>query len=252
MLGFAGYFVALDRAPNAAATVVYYTYPVVVLLISAALWKRPLRRTEVLVCSMIVAGVALCVGPLALSGDVMVALLPAFAAPVGWAIFLIVLSGPVGAMPTLPKMFAGSCGGAIALFPIAIWRTGGALMPLTAPALSAMALLTLCTLAIPGILVSWGAARAGDRATAMIGSLEFVVALGVSWILTGASLDRLQLVGIAGIVLAAAVGSRTANGETVLNSTDGGGAHNASDDREEVPLLAGVCDRSVGRAAACS
>lgn len=208
MLGFTGYFVALDRAPVAAATVVYYTYPAVVLVLSAALWKQRLRTRDLAVCAMVVGGVALSVGPTALSTDLAVALLPALAAPLGWAIYLLVLSGPAAAMPTLPKVFAGSCGGTAALLPLAVWRTGGDMMPVTTPAITSIGLLTLCTLAIPALLVTWGAPRTGERATAMIGSVEFIVALTLSWLLTGAELGSAQLVGVAFVVLAATLGGR--------------------------------------------
>jgi drug/metabolite transporter (DMT)-like permease len=170
MIGFAGYFVALDRAPVAAATVVYYTYPIVVLVLSAVIWRRRLQVWEVAVCAAVLLGVVLAVGPIGMSSALVVALAPAVAAPVGWAVYLLVLSGPAAAMPTLPKVFAGSCGGVAVLLPTAMWHTGGRLLPMHSDAIVSMGLLTLCTLAIPAVLVTWGAARAGERATAMIGS----------------------------------------------------------------------------------
>lgn len=195
MLGFAGYYVALDRAPIAAVTVVYYTYPLMVLALSTVVWKRRTQRREVLAASAVVIGVLVCVGPAALDRSVMLALLPAFAAPVGWGAFLMVLSGPAAAMPTAPKMLAGSVGGVAALLPLTLATSGASLMPATTSAVTAVALLTLCTLAIPAVLVTWGAPGAGEQATAMIGSLEFVVALGVSWTLMGAAAGPLQAAG---------------------------------------------------------
>lgn len=208
MLGFAGFFVALDRAPIAAATVVYYTYPVVVLVLSSLVWKRSLHLWEGQVCAAALFGVLLSVGPIGMSSETLIALAPAFAAPIGWAIYLLVLSGPAAAMPTLPKVFAGSCGGTVALLPLAIWRTGGQMMPLTSSAIIAVGLLTLFTLAIPALLVTWGAPHAGDRATAMIGSVEFVVALGVGWLLMGNDVGLAQLVGITLVVAAAIAAAR--------------------------------------------
>lgn len=214
MLGFAGYFVALDRAPVAAATVVYYTYPLVTLALSALVWKRGVQRRDVIAASAIVTGVVLCVGPGALDRSTLVALLPAFAAPVGWGLFLLVLSGPAAAMPTAPKMFAGALGGVTVLVPLTLLTTGPRLMPMTGAAALAVGLLALCTLAIPAALVTWGAPGAGDQATAMVGSLEFVIALAVSWTLMGATASPLQAAGALLICAAAAAVARRPKGST--------------------------------------
>lgn len=208
MLGFAGFFVALDRAPVAAATVVYYTYPVVVLVLSSIVWRRRMLVWEATMCAAVIIGVAFAVGPISMSGALIVALAPACAAPIGWGLYLLVLSGPAAAMPTLPKVFAGSCGGAVALLPIVLLTSGWHIVPLTSGAITSLALLTACTFAIPAVLVSWGAARAGERATAMIGSAEFAVAVGVGWLFLGDDLNRLQMVGIALVLAAALVASR--------------------------------------------
>ena len=208
MLGFAGFFIALDRAPVAAATVVYYTYPVVVLALSAIMWRRRMHVWEAAMCAAVIVGVALAVGPISMSGALIVALAPAFAAPVGWGVYLLVLSGPAAAMPTLPKVFAGSCGGAAVLLPIVLVTSGWQIVPATSGAITSLALLTACTFAIPAVLVSWGAARSGERATAMIGSAEFAVAVVIGWVFLGDDLSRLQVAGIALVLGAAVVAAR--------------------------------------------
>lgn len=215
MLGFTGFFIALDRAPVAAATVVYYTYPVVVLGLSTVVWRRRLQRWEALACIGVLGGVTLAVGPIAMSGAMLIALAPAFLAPIGWAIYLLVLSGPAAAMPTLPKVFAGSVGGVAALLPVVIWDTGIHLMPATSDAATSMAMLTGCTLAIPAVLVTWGSARSGERATAMIGSLEFVVAIALGWLLLGDQLTTTQLCGV--LLVLASAGSATRRAATDPN-----------------------------------
>lgn len=208
MIGFAGFFVALDRAPVAAATVVYYTYPVVVLALSVAVWRRRLQTWEVIACVGVITGVLLAVGPIGISSALIIALAPAFLAPVGWAVYLLILSGPAAAMPTLPKVFVGAVGGVITLFPLVMWQTGGRLMPLDSSAIWSMAFLTLCTLAIPAVLVTWGSALAGERATAMIGSGEFVVAVALGWLLLGQQLTTIQLCGVLLVLVSAGSSAR--------------------------------------------
>jgi len=204
MLGFAGFFIALAHAPVAPVTVVYYSYPIVVVVFSAALHHRRIHVWEVALAGVLLLGVIVAVGPIGLTGSMLIALAPACAAPVGWGIYLLVLSGPTAAMPTLPKMLAGSIGGVAALSPLVLWRTGTHVMPLNGAAIGAISVLTLCTLAIPAVLVTWGAPRAGDRTTAMVGSIEFGIAIGVGWLLMGARLEFGQLVGIC-LVLGAAL-----------------------------------------------
>lgn len=214
MLGFAGFFVALDRAPVAAATVVYYTYPVVVLVLSSIVWRRRMQVWEIAMCAAVIIGVAFAVGPISMSGALILALAPAFAAPIGWGVYLLVLSGPAAAMPTLPKVFAGTCGGSVVLLPIVLVTSGWHIVPLTSGAITSLALLTACTFAIPAVLVSWGAARAGERASAMIGSAEFAVAVVIGWLFLGDDLNRLQMAGIALVLAAAAVAARRNAGAT--------------------------------------
>lgn len=204
ILGFAGYFVALDQAPVAAATVVYYTYPSIVLVLTAVVWGRRLRFWEIAVCALVLVGVVLAVGPIGISSSLLVALAPAVAAPVGWAVYLVVLGGPAARMPTLPKVFASSCGGVVTLAPYAVWETRGHLLPVTPGALAAMGLLTLCTLAIPAVLVTWGAAQVGERTTATIGSMELAVAVVVGWAFLGGRLSPVQTGGVL-LVLASAL-----------------------------------------------
>lgn len=219
MIGFTGFFIALDRAPVAAATVVYYTYPVVVLGLSTVIWRRRLHRWEVLACAGVLIGVMLTVGPIGMSGAILIALAPAFLAPIGWAVYLLVLSGPGAAMPTMPKVFAGSVGGVAALLPVTLWDTGTRLMPLTTEAAVSMTLLTGCTLAIPAVLVTWGSARSGERATAMIGSLEFVVAVALGWLLLGDQLTAIQLFGVALVVMSAGSAARRATPDSIPQPT---------------------------------
>jgi drug/metabolite transporter (DMT)-like permease len=204
MLGFAGFYVALDRAPVAAATVVYYTYPVVVLVLSSIVWRRRMHAWEAVVCTAVLIGVALAVGPISMSGALLVALAPACAAPIGWGVYLLVLSGPAADMPTLPKVFAGAVGGVAVLLPLTLLTQGWRVLPATSEAITSVAMLTACTLAIPALLVTWGAARSGERATAMLGSVEFVVAVVVGWLFLGDQLTGLQILGV-GLVLCAAL-----------------------------------------------
>ena len=83
-------------------------------------------------------------------------------------------------------------------------------MPMTSEAITSIGLLTLCTLAIPALLIMWGAPRSGERATAMIGSMEFAVAVAVGWLFMNTSLNSLQVFGVMLVLAAAVVGSLTA------------------------------------------
>jgi drug/metabolite transporter (DMT)-like permease len=76
-------------------------------------------------------------------------------------------------------------------------------MPLTGDAVTSMGLLTLCTLAVPGLLVTWGASRSDERATARVGRLQFVVAVSAGWLFVDDRLSSTQISGVALVLVAA-------------------------------------------------
>ena len=194
--GITGFYAALNQAPIAAVTVVYYTYPVVVVVLAALIGKRRLLKWEVASGVGVLAGVVLAVGPVSLSIGLLLSLAPAFAAPLGWSVLLLVLCGPAASMPTRPKVFAAACGGAAVLLPLAMWQTDAKLMPATSDAVISIGLLSVVGLAIPSLLMTWGASRTSEQTTAIVGSFEFVVAVAAGWLLLGGGLKPTQIIGV--------------------------------------------------------
>ena len=198
-IGFTLFLVGVTIDPFV-ATVVYYTYPLVVIAGGWLSGDRP-ALPDFVRAAAIVIGVGMCVGPSAYSAGSMRAALFAAAAPLTWAVFLTMLSGRLATVPALPKLFSGAAGGAVALLPAAL--VAGA-VPSSEAAWHSIGLLALCSGAVPGILVTWGAPMVGAPSTAFIGSFEFLVALTVGWASQRTAVPPMQAIG-AGIILAAAL-----------------------------------------------
>lgn len=196
-LGLVAFYACLDRVPLAVATVVYYTYPLFVLALSAVVLNRAPRGRDWTMGALILAGVGAGVGPAAVGSGAIGALGLALAAPVAWSIYLLLLAGPLAKMPTLPKLLSGSGGGTLVLLPLSLGADGLALMPPTWGAAVAVTSLAVCSMAIPALLVVWGAARVGERTTALAGSLEFVVAMAAGWLFLGGAITPWQVAGVA-------------------------------------------------------
>jgi len=206
-LGAVGYTMftrALATGAVSAATVVYYTFPLFAILFGAAARRRPVRLREVLLGAMIVAGVVLSVGSGGIDATQRTAVLLAFAAPVAWAAFIVILSGPAAAMPSTHKLFSGCVGGFVAGIPIVIATNGVELMPATGEALAWVALMALFCLTIPALLFNHGASIVGETVTSVVGGVEFVIAAGLGWMLLGEPVGAGQIAG-AGLILTAAL-----------------------------------------------
>lgn len=209
VLGFTAFLVALERSPMA-STVVYYTYPAVVVVFTAIIARRRPSNRDCVLVSLILVGVLVCIGPAGLGVGAVSTLAIAAAAPLGWAGFMLLLSGPLASMPTVPKLFAASCGGVLVLAPFAI-ASGVSSLTLESNAVSAVLVLAVCSNAIPAALITWSAPIVGARMTAMVGSVEFVVAIVAGWLFLHGNLGAMQLLGALIVLGAAAAAGVTAS-----------------------------------------
>lgn len=203
MAGFAAFYIALDRGPATTATVIYYSYPAVVLAFSALVLRHRVTRGDWALAAAIAAGVVLCIGAPSAAGTDVGSIVLALSAPLGWGVFLVLLAGPLAAMPTAPKMLSATVGGLCVLTPLTLASVGPALVPMTGDALGAVVVLSVCSLGVPALLVTWGAPLVGGRTTALVGGLEFVVALVAGWILLHQQMTLAAALGAALVLVAA-------------------------------------------------
>lgn len=203
-VGFTTFYRALEQTPVAAATLVYYTYPAFALALGWMFFHVRFRARDAAAVFLVTCGAAAALGPTSLDRDALLVLGISFLAPLSWGLFLLLLSGRLAPMPIGPKMLASFAGGGIVMVPLTLWHQGTEVIPPNGQAVVAIIALTVVTRALPGLLVSVGAPHVGGLTTGIVGSGEFLVALGAGWILLGEQILAMQLVG-AGLIAAGAI-----------------------------------------------
>jgi drug/metabolite transporter (DMT)-like permease len=187
------YFAALETVPAATAAVLVYTYPVLVLLLSALLGLEPLTLRGLLAALLAFAGCALTTGGLAgIAGDrgVILVLMSALI----YATY-VVLGGRFAA--DVPAEVAARHlvqAAAAVLVPWAAWRGELLLPPAPAAWAGVLALGSLCTV-VPIRAFLAGLQRIGPGRAAVLSSVEVILTIVLAVILLGEPLGLRQLAG---------------------------------------------------------
>jgi drug/metabolite transporter (DMT)-like permease len=199
--GVAMWFRALAALPVATGTMIFYLFPAFAVAIGWAVFRR--TPSAVLLCgaALVLVGAALVVGPAALGAGQGQVVLAALLAPIGYALLLNMLAGPLVFLPLLTRSATVTLGCALGALPAAI--AAGALPPPTLPAIAAMAALGFVTMVLPGLALAAGAARLGP-ATGVVGSTELIVAVSMGWLFLGEPVRLRAVAGVA-VMLAGAV-----------------------------------------------
>ncbi|SFG09554.1 DMT family transporter [Neptunomonas qingdaonensis] len=197
-----GYFHALDTLPAATAILIYYTYPVFSVLIGWAVFKRRPTQNAWVAAALIAIAASLTVRPETLSADLLLSVVGCFLAPLMVATQVQYLSNPRRPIPTMNRMAWITSGHIIVLLPIAIWSAPVQVLPVSLTGALSILGIALLAAAIPQILFMLGAPRSSVDKNALMGSLEFVVALLTGAVLLGENIDRLEMAAMLLIVLA--------------------------------------------------
>lgn len=204
--------------------VVYYSYPVLVALVSAALGRERLTPTRVSAIALACAGLALVlggqVGPDAHATAAGIAL--AGGAAVCHAVYLIAIRGGFDAVPTVQATSLVLLGG-VAISGTAAFLvegTGSVGQWIDAPVAWAAILCAGTLGALPKVWVIGGVRRIGSTRAAVALLTEPVVAVVVAAIALGQALTLLELVGGAAILLAVVLVQLPATGSTARVAVD--------------------------------
>jgi drug/metabolite transporter (DMT)-like permease len=196
------YFTALETVPAATVAVLIYTYPVIVLLLSALLGLESLTRRGLLAAGLAFAGCALTTGGLeGIVGHPGVALV--LLAALIYATY-IVLGGRFAAdvpAEVAARHLVQAC--AAVLVPWQAIRGELALPASPAAWASVLALGSLCTV-VPIRAFLAGLQRIGPARAAVLSSVEVIVTIALAVVLLGEPLGLRQLAG-AGLILSAVV-----------------------------------------------
>ena len=194
-LGWIGYLESLKVAPVAAAGVIYMSYPMFTVLFGwLLLGQRPSRRAGV-ASAMVLAAAALALSPGAVPVEAIPVLLTAFAAPVAFAVSIVVTIGMSNRLAPLERMSCILLGAVLGLAPLIAVTDGiDALVPATPAAWPLVAGLALITATIPQSVYSFAAPRVGPARTAMAGSFELPTMFAVGWLAFGETASAIDIV----------------------------------------------------------
>ncbi len=199
----ATYFTSLKTVPAAVTSILLYLYPVVVMILAAALLGEPLNRVRVGALALAVVGVFTVVNPLSAHGTIDSAgLLFGLATAAIYATYILVgrvLLADVSSV-VATAVIATTAGIVLA----ASGAVGGQWRPLDAGGWALALSMAVVATAIPATMFLAGLARVGATRAAIISTLEPATTVVLAALLLGEDLGPVRLIG-GGIVLVAAV-----------------------------------------------
>lgn len=202
-IGSLAYMHALELLPVATTTVIYFSYPLFVVLLGWLVSRIRPDATTLAAAVLIVAGCAAMVLPGLGAGADPRALLIAFAAPLSYAVLLLLLARRLVALPLLARMGLITLGASLVLVP-STGVAGFAVLPdLGATGWIGLAGLVVICGFIPQLTTTLGVPRAGADRAAIAGGLELVTALAVGFLALGEPMALRELAGA--LAIAAAV-----------------------------------------------
>lgn len=201
-IGSLAYMQALESLPVATTTVVYFSYPLFVVLLGWLIGGTRPTPAMLVAAALITAGCAAIVAPGAASGARPSALLIAFAAPLSYAILLLLLAQRLAPVPLFPRLGLITLGATLVLVPTAgigdFWALGTLGW---AGSIGVAGLVVVCGF-VPQLTTTLGVPCAGADRAAIAGGLELVTALTAGWLALGEPMAPRELAGALAIGMA--------------------------------------------------
>jgi drug/metabolite transporter (DMT)-like permease len=199
----ATYFTSLKTVPAAVTSILLYLYPVVVMILAAALLGERLNRVRVGALVLAVVGVFTVVNPLGAHGTIDTAgLLFGLATAAIYATYILV--GRVLLADVSPVVATAVIATIAGVVLAASATAGGQWRPLAAGGWALALSMAVVATAIPATMFLAGLARVGATRAAIISTLEPATTVVLAALLLGEDLGPVRLIG-GGIVLVAAV-----------------------------------------------
>jgi len=180
--GTIAYFAALQRLPVTIVTIIYFTYPAMVVAASALLrWRMP-RPPALLAVALVLFGCGLIIAPdLKTPGQALVDYAIAFLAPLSWALLLLMLSGPLNSVTPWSRIGFIAGGSLFALLLPLLVSQPVAYLPQTAVGLWGALGLMLISGVFAHVLLSFGVPKSGPERASITGVFEIATSLAVGW-----------------------------------------------------------------------
>ncbi len=212
-LSVIGYLQAINRAPLAAAGVVYMSYPVFAALFAWGLLGQALSWRSFAAAGLVLSAAALLLDPSSLSPEALSALLWAIPAPIAFGFLVVVLSGLAGRLNALERTCCGLLGSIAGLLPMALQEGNGSVLPTSANQLGLIVAMGLTTALIPQLLFTIACQKVGPVRSAAAGSFELPTMFLVGWLIFGETVGVREVFSAAmvlfAILIAPAVAGRS-------------------------------------------
>ena len=196
------YFSALSQIPVAQAIFIYYSYPVISLLVGWGLYGKQPTINHVISAGLIIISASLVFQPQQLEARQWLSTLSCFLAPLVFSLTIHYWSQPRKPLEPLQRMRCGLLGHMVVLIPLAIISQPVTWLPQSNVGyIWVIALAGLAT-SLPQFLFTLGAPKVGAEKTSIAGALELVIALICGTVALGNGLNHSQIVAMILILMA--------------------------------------------------
>ena len=204
MIGFFNGFAKLEAA---IVVLIFFMHPLFAIAFAALFARQWPGAREVAAALMILAAAAIILEPSRIAGDPWTIAFT-FAPPVAYGLLIVVLATRLGGMEPLGKIAASYSGIAVVAAAIAVANGPDILLPTTTTGwLAAIGLVTVSGIG-PQLGLMFGAPLLGPGRTAIVGTLELVVALIAGWTLLGEAVHGREIAGAMLVFAAVALTAR--------------------------------------------
>lgn len=205
-VGMAFYFQALDRLGVAAASVIYYVYPALTLLIGWLFFDGGMGVRRWLAALLVLAGAVAAIDPAGLAGADAGAAALCLLAPLAFAVLLNVIAALAPGLPFGLQIAPVLWGCVTALLPMALAAPGG-FWPDDMRLWGLVVGIGCVSMLLPAALATFALTRTGAAPVGVVSALELPLALAAGVALLGQDVGGRALVGAAVIVAAAILAS---------------------------------------------
>jgi drug/metabolite transporter (DMT)-like permease len=199
-IGYVGqtfaYLIALKHASAGLVALLFYLYPIFVLLLSAFLLHEPITGAKWLALGLAMVGTAFAAGPA--SGH-MLGILLAISAAAIYSVYILV--GSQVMMQVSPVQSSAVILSSAGVMSGVLMVVKGPHLPVTGVGWAAIISIVLISTVLPVVAFLSGLKRIGPTNTAMVSTLEPVVTVGLATLLLNETLKPLSLLG-GGLILA--------------------------------------------------
>jgi drug/metabolite transporter (DMT)-like permease len=201
--GWIGYVVALERLEVSTVGVIYMTYPLFAIVAAWLVFRHRPRGRALVGGALIVAAAVIALGPAAVDGDDIRAVLYALAAPVTFGLAIAILTERLVSLTSFERIAAASVGALVGTLPVIVWSSRSEVVPSSGRVWALILGIGLATALVPQLLYVSAAPFVGPARAAAAGAIELPTVFVIGWLAFDETVGPTKLV--AGALVMSAV-----------------------------------------------